>query len=128
MVLVCLPNNHDLLEFTSEMRSIAQSERMKFIDASADTQRDLKAMANPNVDKMLSVAVVNMGVERRDGMGLMVGNLGLPPHQVAIGFSEGSNSTDAQSFANMVVGRITRRWRIEFVPSGTGAKGMKDCN
>jgi hypothetical protein len=127
IVEVCLPNSQDLPEFTSEMRSIAQSERMRFIDSGANTEKELRAQRNPTVDKMLRGTLVNMGVERADGMGLTVGNLGLPPHQVAIGFSEGSNAADAHSFANMVVSKITQHWHVEFVPAGTGATGMKNC-
>jgi hypothetical protein len=58
------------------------------------------------------------------------GNLGLPGYQVALGFSEGSNPSDAHRFAQMVVSKLEEHWHVEIVPdpAKSGALPMKNCN
>jgi hypothetical protein len=68
-------------------------------------------------------------MERRDGSAVLVGNLGLPGYQVALGFSGGSSLPEAQEFAQMVVGKLEEHWRVEVVPNPakSGALPMADC-
>ena len=122
MVQVCLRDEQNLGLFTSMMKSIAQSESMNFIDNSAATQNELASLkANPNS------RVINIGVERKDGMGMSAGNLGLPSYQVALGFSEGSSSSEAHRFSDVVVAALKQRWHVEAVKPGKGALPMKTC-
>jgi hypothetical protein len=126
---VCLKNAEDLSAFTREMQLIAQSERAKFLDRSANTQRELDTTGHP-VEGARTRPVVNMGFYRRDGVGLTVTNLGLPGYQVAVGFSEGSNSADAHRLAQMVMSKLAEHWHVETVPSPatSGAFPMANCN
>jgi hypothetical protein len=126
---VCLANAQDVSTFTSELRSIANLEGGRFVDDSENTQRDLHAIGNANVDKMISRPVINIGVERGHGVGLMAGNIGLG-NGVAIGFSEGSNPPEARKFAQMVIRKLEERWHVEIVPNPaeSGALPMKNCN
>lgn len=122
MVQVCLRDEQNRGQFISMMKSIAQSEGMNLIDGSASTQRDLTALkANPNYQ------IINIGVLRGDGMGLGAGNLGLSPYEVALGFSEGSSSSEAHRFADVVIGALKQKWHVELVPTGRGALPMKNC-
>ncbi len=123
MVQLCLGDERNLSEFTSMMRSIAQSEGMKFVDGSAETKKDLKVIGAPQHPG----PVINMGFDREDGVGLMAGDLGSPDYQVAVGFSEGSNPSGAHAFADRVVSRLKTRWHVETVPAGKGAFPMKTC-
>lgn len=122
IVEVCLNDEKGLEQFTDLMRSIAQSEHLKFIDGSAETQHDLTMLkANKNA------RAINLDIEREDGLGVGAGNLGLPTYQVALGFSEGSNSLESRKFADMVIGELKKKWNVEDVPSGQGAQPMKAC-
>jgi hypothetical protein len=127
MVQVCLRDEQNLALFTNTLKSIAQAEHMNYLDNSAVTQNELASIyrklkkANPNG------LVINIGVVREDGMGLSAGNLGLPTYQVALGFSEGSSSSEAHRFADLVVGALGQTWQVEIVPNGQGALPMKTC-
>jgi hypothetical protein len=127
MLQVCLPGVNDLAAFQAEMRSIAQVEKMKFIDGSENTKSDLDAMDPKGRAHDLKQPLIHLAVERHDGMGAGAGNQGLPQKQVAIGFSRGSDRAEAERFAERVRSRLERRWRVEPVPPGEGAKGMKQC-
>lgn len=109
------------------MQSIAQSEHMTFIDNSAATQKDLESVDHTLEKLHQTSPVINIGVEREDRTGLGAGNLGLSTYEVAVGFSEGSNPSEAHRFADMVVKRLGELWHVETVPAGTGARPMKTC-
>jgi hypothetical protein len=128
IVQVCLPKAQDLAVFKEEMQSIAHAEGLSFIDASANTQKDLESMDNPNVAKAMYGPLVNMGIERSDGVGLTAGNLGMPANQLVVGFSEGSDPAYAHRFADGVVDKLKQHWHVEMVPPGLGATGMKSCD
>jgi len=127
IVQVCLGDQQNLTQLTNILKSVAQSEGMTFIDGNASTERDLKAIG-VKIDP--SAPVINLGVERKDGMGLTAGNLGLPNYQVALGFSEGSNSSDAHRFADMVLSKLEEHWHVVVVPNPakSGALPMKNCS
>lgn len=122
MVQTCLGDEQNVVLFENMLRAIAQSKNMTYVDGSKSTQKDL-------VDLKVNAGyqLINVGVERDDGIGLMAGNLGLSAYEVAIGFSEGSNPVEARQFANLVVGALKERWRVEVVPQGQGAFPMKGC-
>jgi hypothetical protein len=130
MAEVCLTDTQNLSAFTHEIQSIAQSEGMTFIDDSAVTERNLDTIGTPNQKKTLSRPVINMGIERGNEVVSMIGNVGLPDHQLVVGFSEGSNPVDAHRFAQMVVSKLEEHWHVEIVPNPaeSGALPMKNCN
>lgn len=122
LVQTCLGNDKNVALWISTMQEIARSQNMAFIDGSKATQGDM-ARLKVRVDGRL----INISIERRDGMGLMAGNLGLTPYEVAIGFSEGSNPIEAHQFADLVVKTLKQRWDVQVVPSGLGSFPMKGC-
>ena len=127
MIQLCLNDDQGVSTFMSTMRSIADSEKVKFVDGSAQTQRDLKTIG-AKMDKLDTPgAVINIGFDRGDRNLMMGGNLGLPTYQVALGFSADPNPSEAQRFADTVVKRLGTRWQVETVPAGTGALPMKTC-
>ncbi len=127
---VCLRNVQDVTTFTRELQLIAESERVRLIDNSANTQRELQAIGNPHLENTLRRGVINIGVERGHGVGLMASNVGSPGGEVAIGFSEGSNAPEAHRFAQMVVSKLEEHWHVEIVPNPaeSGALPMPGCN
>jgi hypothetical protein len=127
IVQVCLRDEQNLALFTSMMKSIAQSERMSFIDRSAATESELRSTDHV-LDKLKQdTPIVNLGIEGKGGVGMSAGNLGLPNYQVALGFSEGSDPPGAHAFSDRVVSRLKARWHVETVPAGKGAFPLKTC-
>jgi len=52
----------------------------------------------------------------------------LSKHQVALGFSTGSDIKQAQDFADIVIKELQRKWPVEVIPSDRGALPMANCN
>jgi hypothetical protein len=122
MVQLCLRDQQNVFLFKNVVRSIAQSEHMKFIDGSTMTQKDLNTLkVGPKFP------LVYIGVDGADGVGMEGGNLGLSAYEVALGFSEGSNSVAAHRFADTVVGELKKRWPVFVVPRDRGATHSKNC-
>jgi hypothetical protein len=124
IVQLCLNDEKNLAQFTQTLWSIAKSEGMTFIDSSATTEQNLKTIGAA-IDP--SAPVINVGVERKDGLGLTAGNMGLPNYQVALGFSAGSNPAEAHKFAETVIKTLESRWHVEVVPPGRGALPLTNC-
>lgn len=127
VVQVCLPGPGDRAQFVQTIQAIGAKEHMNYVDRSAGTEAELKA-----TDHVLSKlgqhdSVMNLGLVGDDGVGLGAGNLGLPNHQFAVGFSEGSNPAKARLFAEDVVSKLKQMWHVEAVRPGRGARGMKSC-
>lgn len=63
-----------------------------------------------------------------DGMGLGVGNLGLPGYQVAVGFTRGSDAERSRLLSDKVIERLQGTWQVQEVPAGQGAKPLPNCD
>jgi hypothetical protein len=123
IVQLCFKDDQELADFTRLVESIAYSEGMVYVDNSGPTERGLAALNAPG----RLAPVINIGVHDDDGVGLGVGNLGLPKWQVAVGFSEGSKPAEARRFADAVAGQLRARWHVEAVPEGRGALPIQNC-
>ena len=122
MVQICLGDDQNVVLFENTLMVIAQSQNMTYIDGSKDTQKKLVQMdVSPNF------RVIDIAVDGKDGVGMGAGNQSLSAHEVAVGFSEGSNPAGAQQFAQLVVERLQQRWPVSTVPQGRGAFPMKGC-
>jgi hypothetical protein len=128
MAQMCLTNDQGVAGFIDELRAIAATEQMAFADNSKDVKRELEIVGYSDRDRTRGSHVLNIGVQRADGLGIGVSNVGLPGYQVALGFSEGNSAVDAHAFANRVVDRLSKRWPVSVVPSGAGAKPMSGCD
>lgn len=126
MVQFCLADQADLVVLKQELKSIAQAEGMDFIDGSEAAKQGLEDTNAP--ESMRQDLVILMSVEGRDGISLMLGNMGLPSYQVAMGFSEGSDPPKASAFADAVLKKLGQRWHLRTVPAGTGARALNTCN
>jgi len=127
IVQLCLKDDENLAAFKNLLESTARSEHMNFIDGSDQTKLDLQSIAEVIHTVPVNNPVINVGVERDDGIGLMAGNLGLHNYEVAVGFSEGLNPSEAHKFANLVVGSLEKRWHVDVVPAGSGALPKDSC-
>jgi hypothetical protein len=76
---VCLAGSQDLSDFTRELQSIAQVERGRFIETSADTKRGLDTVGYDSAERAKGSPVVNMGIDLGHGVGVTASNLGARP-------------------------------------------------
>lgn len=127
IVQACLLDERGTAAFIHEMKSIAAAEQMRFLDSSARTAEELRAVGYEGRERTHGSPVIHIGVERADGMGVTAANLGLPGYEVALGFSEGSSASDARDFADRVMARLETHWRLEVLPPGEGAKPKGNC-
>ena len=124
---MCVVDQRGVAELKSVMRSVAQSENLKFIDNSAQQGSDLKAMGADKLLKRDASFAIDLHIEGKGGMGVTAGNLGLPPYQVALGFTEGSNAAKAHRLKDRLIHALSQRWHVEKVSQRRGALPMKTC-
>ncbi len=127
MVQMCLSNEQGAEEFIDELKSIAGAQKLEFIDNSSNAERGLNETGYVGHERTNGSRVMDIRVVRRDGMGIGATNVGLPGYQIAMGFSEGSNSGEARDFAKRVLQRFKKRWLVELVPTGAGSRPSTGC-
>jgi len=128
MIQICVVNDQGFTKVPLMLKTVAISQNMRFMDGSEQTQADLGGMQPAIPQTEPGGHVVNIGVERGDGVGVGAANLGLSKHQVALGFSTGSDIKQAQDFADIVIKELQRKWPVEVIPSDRGALPMANCN
>lgn len=124
---MCLVDRQEQLLFIDEMRQIAREEKMDFVDGSEDTKRGLDTIGYSDRGRTNDSPTIHIAVQRSDGVGVTAGNMGLSPHQIALGFSEGRNRPEAIQFADRVIKRLERRWRVNVLPAGSGVMPNSGC-
>jgi hypothetical protein len=114
-----------MARFIGELRAVATSREMRFFDYSADTERSLANVGHPARDD--GRPVVYVGVDGGDGLGVRATNVGLPGSQITLGFTEGRDQLETQSFTDEVIERLESSWPVERLPAGTGALPQPGC-
>ena len=127
MVQMCLVDQAGVLQFKSVMHSIAKLEDLKYIDNSAQQGANLKIMGADKLLKQDAALAIDVHLEGDRALGVSAGNLGLPPYQVALGFTEGSDAAKAHRLSDQLVKALSQLWQIETVPQGKGAFPMSSC-
>jgi hypothetical protein len=123
----CLGDANGIEAFMKEMQDIGIAENMTFVDHSRAVAQQLNEVGYSGLERTHGSQVIDVSVQRPDGVGVTATNVGLPGFEIALGFSEGSDREFAHAFANRVLARLGARWRLVIVPSGTGAKPKGDC-
>jgi hypothetical protein len=123
---LCLQTPEEVTTFTQKLQHVAKSESASYIDESENTERNLRDTLNTNAGKMTVRSLINVGVERKERIGLTAGNWGLG-NGIAIGFSEDSNPTEAHKFADKVIRRLSQQWHAVSNPEESGALPMANC-
>ncbi|MGY3265497.1 hypothetical protein ACVWZN_001570 [Lysobacter sp. HA35] len=123
-VQLCVASPGGVDHLKAELETIARNEHVRYIDGSRQTTRDLKLLSPKPQNFHTDGRLVNVGIEA-DGYGLMAGNLGLNPYQIAVGF--GPDTPEARLFADRVVKRLAQRWPVTRVPSGSGVLPDPTC-
>jgi hypothetical protein len=126
-VQTCLVDEMGVMQFKSIMRSIAKLEDLNYIDNSAQQGSDLKEIGADKLLKRDASLAIDVHIEGLGGMGVTSGNLGLPPFQIALGFTKGNDTAKAHRLSNRLIQTLSQRWHVETVPQGKGALPMKTC-
>lgn len=124
---ICLTSKETALQLVQVMKQIANEEQMAFVDGSAETARGLKIIGYDDRGRTDGSLTIHLGVHRADGMGVTIGNMGLPGYKMAIGFSEGSNPSEGNRFANKVIDRLGRLGPLEELPAGSRIQPDPKC-
>lgn len=126
-IQICVVDKQGVERFKSTMRAIAKSENLAFIDNSAQQGNDLKTMGADKLLKRDAALAIDVHIEGAGGMGVTAGNLGLPPYQVVLGFTAGSDAAKAHRLSDRLAKALSQWWHIETVPQGKGAFPMESC-
>jgi hypothetical protein len=127
MVQLCAANDSGVDLFKQTLQSIARDERMRYIDASKATVRDLKAIGAVGKNMHTDGKLVFVGVEGDMGPSLSAGNIGLNAHDIVVGFARGQDNAAADAFSDRVVARLKQHWTLKIVPEGSGAFPNPEC-
>lgn len=120
---ICVRDKNGMKLMFEELQAIASAKHMQYVDNSTKTQRDLRAVGYAH----LVDPVVNISVERADGLGVGATNVGLPTFQIALGFTEGSNPEESRDFADGVIRRLEVHWHVERMPANLGVTPDNNC-
>lgn len=126
-IQMCVGNQQGVAELKNVMMAVAQSEGLRFIDDSAEQGKQLSDIGADKALKRDSALTIDFHIEGANGLGATAGNLGLPPYQVGLGVTEGSDPAKAHRLADQLVGLLSRRWDVQKVAPGKGVSPMKTC-
>lgn len=126
-VQACLLDERGGQRLAEELREIARTEQMDFVDSSELVAERLREVSYPNDERTAGSRTLHVVVERADGVGVTAANTGLPGFEVALGFTEGADAAFARAFADRVLLRLSAQWQLDVVPPGVGAKPKGDC-
>jgi hypothetical protein len=126
-IQICLGDRQGVTLFLDTMREIAKAENLTFIDGSTKTATGFRTMGADKHLKQDPARIIHVGIEGGGGMGVTAGNLGLPPYQVALGFTEGAEAGKAHRLAKRIVQALSQYWQVETVLAGKGALPMERC-
>jgi hypothetical protein len=120
-VQLCVGNEQGVATFKEIMQSIAATQKMRYVDASEATQRDLKTIGATEPNMHAAGGLIVIAVEASDGLGLTAGNVGLNSFDVVLGITKGSRPVDARRFSDVVMKELQQRWVVKTLPPRTGA-------
>jgi hypothetical protein len=126
-VQICVGNQQGVADLKNVMTTVAQSEGLQFIDNSAEQALELKDIGADKALKRDAASAIDFHIEGANGLGVTAGNLGLPPYQVGLGFTEGDDPSKAHRLADQLLRAMSRRWDVQSIGPGKGILPMKSC-
>jgi hypothetical protein len=126
-IQTCVVDQSGVTKLIALMRNIARDENLRFVDNSANVRRELKAIDADNTIERNTASTIDLHIEGKRGLGVSAGNLGLPPYQIVLGFTEGTDRAKAHRLAKRLVSELSNNWHVEVVPQGKGTFPMKSC-
>lgn len=128
MATFCVDDAGDLLEIKRVLSRIAQDKQMAVGDLSAETESGFRDIEKSGQNLNLDFPVINFRIWRTDGLGVTVGNLRQVPTQIALGFSRGSDESEAVQFMNVVIRELGKTWAVTRTPRGQGVTPLAECS
>jgi hypothetical protein len=89
--------------------------------------RSLKEIGADKALKSDLSQTIDLHIEGKGGLGVTAGNLGLPPHQVGLGFTAGSDAAKARRLATNLTSSLSQHWSVQRVPTSQGVLPMTGC-
>ena len=128
-VTFCLTGPSDASELRRRLKEIGKQYGMMSGDRSAESEQELRSIKDSGIELNLDrfEPALNFRIWRDDGLSAGVGNLGIAPNQVAIGFGPGADAEESRRFAEKVIGDLNRKWKIVRVPAGQRVFPLKEC-
>ena len=124
-VQFCLANVREIPSFIKMMNSVSQEYGMNFVDRSTESEMELRSL---KISKFpIPSPVINISATRSHDFSFGATNIGLPTTLVLIGFN-GNDITEARTFADAVVKKISLRWRIHDVATERTILPLSNCN
>jgi len=126
-VQICVGNERGVADLKRAMMTVAEAEGLQFIDNSAQQRMELKAIEADKALNRDAASAIDFHIEGKSGMGATAGNLGLPPYQIGLGFTEGDDPAKAHQLADRLINALSQRWAVQRIPHGEGVLPMKTC-
>lgn len=126
-VQMCVDDQRGVADLKNVMRTVAQSEGLQFIDNSPQHGADLKNIGGDKALGRDSAYSIDFHIEGESGLGATATNLGLPPYQVGLGFTEGNDPAKARKLANELNRALSQRWDVQKVTLAKGILPMENC-
>lgn len=123
---ICVQDRDGINLLIEEINSIARENRMIFIDNSEKTKRDLKTIGSRHSVRSDGSPLINVAIDRNDGLRMSASNISLPNYQFVIGFIKGMDDLETDQFVKYSIKRIEKHWSIYKIPPGIGALPMEN--
>ncbi len=124
---VCVRGDGELRALFADLRNLAAQRNMEFSDGSLDFVEDIHVIYGGNRNSSAGASTVLFSMSGSDGLGLTAGNIGLPPLQLAFGFSHGDDRERSLSFTRQVINLLRGRGQVRVLPPGESAKPISEC-
>lgn len=128
IVQFCVKNDADIQLLSREMRATATREGMTFIDSSKAAREALVATTQTPAQKGDTLGVISFYMGNNAGTGVSAGNIDASPYDIALGFAYDSDAKAANAFANRLIARLAKHWRIIPVAPADAPLALKECS
>jgi len=123
VVQFCLTSQNDAEVLRQTFRSIAARYDARFVDGSAETEESLRSLPDADRISKPSYPIVHIGVLDGRSGDLIATNQGLPPDQIAVGFS---GNPKYQEVMDYTVRELNKRWAVK-LNVGAEVKPLASC-
>jgi hypothetical protein len=127
-IQLCLNSLEDIPAFKSQMRSLAQSNGMRFGDRSIEAQAEAERIREVMPDAPVTRPMILISGRRGDGVGFGASNFAEAPTQIVIGFQLG-RTVAGREFSDSVYEALAEHWLVREGPDpeASGAFPLAEC-
>ena len=99
---------------------------MGYFDRTRETRAEASALGG-DAKIRTDGFVLNVLVQREDGMGVAAGELPGYGFPVGLGFAAGKDPAAARAFAESLIRTLRQRWRVEIASGEEGLRASDTC-